>query len=189
MGLLSAGFARSIDVHKIRGLPRWLILAMGVATSLSGCAALGELRNLVQPPRFEQAEDRPAEIALQQPSRDRPLGGAVVRMWAQVSNPNPFGFTITTLDTTLFLEGQRAAKGDFPLGLPLRAREESVIPLELTIDFSDLPGLAAVIRQAARSEGVAYRLDGTIGIDAGALGQPTFGPLSLMRGELAGRLE
>lgn len=181
---MSAGFAGSIDVPKIRGLLLWLLLAAVAAVSLSGCAALGELRNLVQPPRFEQAEDRPAEIVLHQPSRDQPLGGATVRMWAQVSNPNPFGFTITTLDTILFLDGQRAATGDFPLGLPLGARQESVIPLELTIDFTDLPGLAAVIRQAARNEAVAYRLDGTIGIDAGALGQPTFGPLSLMRGEL-----
>jgi hypothetical protein len=169
-----------------RALPLWLFLVASATVTMSGCATLGSLRNLVQPPRFEQAEDRPPEIVLRQPSRDQPLGGATVRMWAQVSNPNPFGFTISTLETTLFLEGQRAAIGDFPLGLPLGARQESVVPLELTVEFSDLPGLATVVRQVARSDGIAYRLDGTIGVDAGALGQPTFGPMALMRGELAG---
>jgi len=31
---------------------------------------------------------------------------------------------------------------------------------------------------------VAYRLEGTIGVDAGQLGQPVFGPLTLLRGDI-----
>jgi hypothetical protein len=31
-----------------------------------------------------------------------------------------------------------------------------------------------------------YRLDGTIGVDAGRLGQPVFGPMTLIRGDLRG---
>jgi len=50
-----------------------------------------------------------------------------------------------------------------------------------------LPGLADVVRRAARREAVDYRLDGTIGVDAGRLGQPVFGPMTLMRGDLAER--
>ncbi len=150
------------------------------------CATLEGLRGLVQPPTFQQARDQPAEVTLQGPSASRPFGGAIVRLWAEVGNPNPFGLTVGTLDGTLFLEGTRAASAAFPLGLPLGAGQQSVVPLELAISFSDLPGLADVVRRAARREPVGYRLEGTIGVDAGRLGQPVFGPMTLVRGELRG---
>src|SRR5436853_226120 len=103
----------------------------------TGCATLGQLRSLIQPPRFEQADGQPPEIRILSPSREQMLGGAVVRLWTKVTNPNPFGLTITTLQTTLTLEDRRAATGDFPLGLPLGAAQDSVIPLDLSINFAD----------------------------------------------------
>ena len=164
-----------------------------IATALvvAGCASLdslGSLGRLVQPPTFTEAEDQPAEIRLLGPGTDRPLGGAAVRIWTRVKNPNPFGFRLATLRTTLVLDDTRAATGDFPLGLPLAAREETVVPLDLTISFSDLAGLSRVVRNAAGGQAVPYQLEGTIGVDAGRLGQPTFGPMPLFRGELSGRL-
>jgi hypothetical protein len=150
----------------------------------TGCATLGAI---VQPPRFEQAPDRQAEVRILPPSTSQPLGGAGIRLWAKVTNPNPFGFTLRTLTTTLLLEGSRAASGDFPLGLPLSAGQESVVPLDLSISFSDLPGLANVLRRAVTGGVIPFQLDGTIGIDAGRLGQPSFGPMLLMRGEIAPR--
>ena len=152
---------------------------------LPSCASLEGLRALVQPPTFRQT-DQPAEVRLAGPSIDRPFGGATVRIWTEVTNPNPFGFTLGTLDGTLFLEGSRAAAAAFPLGLPLAAQQRSVIPIELSISFNDLPGLADVVRRASRREAVEYRLDGTIGVDAGGLGQPVFGPMTLVRGDLRG---
>ena len=164
-----------------------------IATALvvAGCASLdslGSLGRLVQPPTFAEAEDQPAEIRLLGPGTDRPLGGAAVRIWTRVKNPNPFGFRLATLRTTLLLDDTRAATGDFPLGLPLAAREETVVPLDLTISFSDLAGLSRVVRNAVDGQAVPYQLEGTIGVDAGRLGQPTFGPMQLFRGELSGRL-
>lgn len=153
----------------------------------AGCAELGGLGALVQPPRFEQDDSQPAEVRFAGPSIGRPLGGAVVRLWTRVTNPNAFGFTLGTLKGTLFLEGARAADADFPLGLPLGARQETVIPLELSVSFSDLPGLADVIRRASAGDPIAYRLDGTIGVDAGRLGQPVFGPMTLLRGDVRRR--
>ena len=73
---------------------------------------------------------------------------------------------------------------DFPLGLPLSARQESVIPLDLSISFADLPGLAGALRKLAVGGRVAYELNGTVGVDAGRLGTPTFGPMLLTRGEM-----
>jgi hypothetical protein len=101
-----------------------------------------------------------------------------------VSNPNPFGFTLSTLAATLMLEGNRAAVGDFPLGLPLTAQQASVVPLDLSLDFADLPGLASVVTRAVSGRPVGYELHGTIGVDAGRFGTPTFGPMLLVRGEL-----
>jgi hypothetical protein len=157
------------------------VLILGLA--VTSCATLSQLRNFVQPPRFERADGQPAEVRIVGVSRSQPIGGANVRLWMRVSNPNPFGVTISTLRTTLLLEDRRAATSDFPLGLPLGAAQESVVPLDLSIDFSDVPGLVGVIRSAATGEPVAYELEGTIGVDAGRLGQPTFGPMRLLHGE------
>ncbi len=82
------------------------------------------------------------------------------------------------------LEGVRAATGDFPLGLPLTARGTADVPLDLSIDFADLPGLADVLRRAVTNQNVPYQVDGSFSIDAGALGQPTFGPMRLFQGQL-----
>jgi hypothetical protein len=163
-----------------------LIVTSVIALAVSGCAALGELRGVVQAPRFDQEPGREAEIRLLGPSRSLPAGGAGVRLWTRVSNPNPFGLTLGTLRGTLHLEDSRAADVDFPLGLPLRAGEESTVPIDLSISFADIPGLANALQRAVSREPLAYHLEGTIGVDAGQLGQPTFGPTTLLRGELRG---
>jgi hypothetical protein len=155
-----------------------LVLFGVLLFALQGCAAgLGQLGALVQPPRFEQIQDRPAEI------RMAGLNGAAVRLWARVTNPNPFGLTLGTLKGTLFLDESRAADADFPLGLPLGANAESEIPIDISISFSDLPGLGGVARRIVARQPVGYRLDGTIGVEAGRLGQPVFGPMTLLSGE------
>jgi hypothetical protein len=163
------------------------LIVVGLTTlALGGCAGLEQLRGLVQPPRFEQAPGQEAEVRLLGPSASQPLGGAGVRIYTQVSNPNTFGLTLGTLRGTLHIEGSRAADVDFPLGLPLRAGEQTTVPIDLSVSFSDLPGLANVIRRAANRQPLAYQLEGTVGVDAGRLGQPTFGPMTILRGELRG---
>jgi hypothetical protein len=149
-----------------------------------GCASLGPLAQIVQPPRFNQADNQPAEIRLIAPSLRNPTGGAGVRVWLEVTNPNAFGFTLSTVNATLALQGTRAATGDFPLGLPLRAGQSSVVPLDLSINFADVPNLASSMRKLATGAGIDYQLDGTVGVEAGRLGTPTFGPMRLTSGEL-----
>lgn len=163
------------------------LLCVSMLLATSRCAALGQLRGLVQAPTFQEADGQPAEIRLLPPSTSSPYGGAGVRIWSKVRNPNAFGIRLGTLSGTLFLEGSRAAGANFPLGLPLGAGEENVIPIDLSISFADLPGLANVIGRAAGNEALSYRLEGTIGVDAGRLGTPTFGPTTLIRGYLRRR--
>jgi hypothetical protein len=163
-----------------------LIVVFVAMLAAAGCAALENLRGLVQAPKFEQAPGRDAEVRMVGPSASQPLGGAAVRIYTQVTNPNTFALTLGTLRGTLHIEGSRAADVDFPLGLPLRPAEETVVPIDLAVSFSDLPGLANVIRRAIDRQPLEYQLDGTIGVNAGRLGQPTFGPMTILRGELRG---
>jgi hypothetical protein len=166
------------------------LAAVIASAGAAGCATLGGLAALVQPPRFTPVPDRPAELRLLGSGSGLPLGGAGVRLWARIENPNPFGLTLSTLTGSLLLQSgrsadwPRAATLDLPLGLPLAARQRAEIPIDLTVSFSDLPELADVARRAISGSAVPYRLDGTIGVDAGSLGRPTFGPLTLLTGEM-----
>lgn len=161
-----------------------IVGVFAILAIMSGCATLGPLAQIVQPPRFRQAENQRTEIRLIAPSLRNPTGGAGVRIWLEVTNPNAFGFTLSTVNATLALQGSHAATGDFPLGLPLRAGEQSVVPLDLSFSFADVPNLAGVVRQMASGGAIDYQLDGTVGVEAGRLGTPTFGPMQLTRGEL-----
>jgi hypothetical protein len=161
-----------------------LAIALAVAVMCTGCGALAPLAQFVLPPRIAQTPDRAAELRYVRPSLAQPAGGAGITVWVDVTNPNPFGFTLSTIDATLLLEGSRAATTAFPLGLPLQAGQTSTVPIDLSISFADLPGLANVVRQITGGGPVSYQLDGTIGVDAGRLGQPTFGPMRLATGEL-----
>ena len=146
---------------------------------LQGCAgALGNLGGLVQPPRFQQVPGRQAEI------RVLGLEGAGVRLWTRVTNPNPFGVRLGTLKGTLFLEDSRAADADFPLGLDLGGGADTELPIDISVSFRDLPGLGNVARKVMARQAVPYRLEGTIGVDAGRIGRDMlFGPMTLLRGE------
>ncbi|HEX2201794.1 MAG TPA: LEA type 2 family protein [Longimicrobium sp.] len=155
-------------------------LAAVLLAAMSGCATLQQLG--IQAPQFRVDGGQQAQLRLLGPGPGRPLGGAAVRLFARVSNPNPIGITLASLAGGLQLEGRNAARVDFPLGVPLQAGAETMIPLDITIDFNDIPGLADVLLRAASGRSVNYRLNGTVGVDAGLLGQPTFGPTTLLEG-------
>lgn len=158
-------------------------LAAAVAVGLSGCAGMG-LESVLQAPTFRVDQGQQAQLRLLPPSRERPAGGAAVRLYARVGNPNPVGLTLTRLVGQLQLEGRNAARVDFPLGVALQSGGETVVPIELAIDFNDIPGLVDVAGRALTGQGIGYALNGTVGVDAGMLGQPTFGPMMLLEGDL-----
>lgn len=160
-----------------------LAAALTVALLLGACATVAELMQ-VQAPRFAVAQGRASELRLLGPAPGRPLGGAAVRIWSRVENPNAFGLTMTSLQGDLILEDARAAIIDLPLGLPLRAGQDTVIPIEVAISFADLPGLADAAVKFATKRSVDYRLDGRFAVDAGPFGRPNFGPMTLVEGNL-----
>lgn len=158
-----------------------LVVACVVTTA---CASLEGLRAFVHAPQFEAAEGRQHELRVSGPSISSPVGGATVRLWTKVTNPNGFGLTLGTLRGTLHLEGSRAATVDFPLGLPLQARSDAEIPIDIVVDFQDVPGLSQAVTRAISRQPIAYELEGTVSVEAGAFGEPVFGPMTILRGEL-----
>lgn len=161
-----------------------IVATAACAAIVAACAGLG-LGNVIQPPGFSVASGRQAELRLLGPSSGRPLGGASIRLWAHVTNPNPLGFTLSAVQGALALEGTKAANVDFPLGVPLQAGQDTVIPLDINVSFSDLPGLADVAARLLTRSSVNYQLDGTVTVNAGALGSPRFGPSTLLNGTMS----
>jgi hypothetical protein len=157
---------------------RALVLAAFVSSTPACAAALQSLQALIQPPRFEQDHQSQSEIRL------RGTTGAAVRIWTRVSNPNSFGVTLGTLQGTLHLEGSRAATVDFPFGLPLQPQSEEIVPIDISVDFRDVPGLGQAITRAITRQPIAFEIEGTIGVSAGRLGMQTLGPMTWLRGEL-----
>ena len=157
------------------------VLAVAVVLAPS-CQSLGPFASFVRPPTFENVPGQAAELRLVAPTLSSPLGGANVRLWTRVTNPNPFGFTLSSLRGTLLLETSRAATADFPLGLPLEPGASATIPIEVSVDFRDVPGLGDVIGRAIGRQPITYELAGTVGVNAGRLGTPEFGPLTIVRG-------
>jgi hypothetical protein len=161
---------------------RWSLGAGTGVLLLTACATLGGLG--IQAPSFRVASDQAAELTLLGPSLQRPLGGASLRLYALVENPNPVGITLSSLAGNLSLEGYDAAEAEFPLGVPLQPGGSAVVPLDIAISFANLPGLADVLGRAVSAGAVAYALRGTASVDAGVLGQPTFGPMTLLQGSV-----
>lgn len=155
-------------------LPGLLILLLPACATLAGVG--------IQPPRFAVADEQAAELRLLGPTLDRPVGGVALRLYARVDNPNPIGVTLSRLTGTLRLEGFDAADADFPLGVPLGAGASTVVPLDIAVSFANLPGLADVFSRAVTGRDIGYSLNGTATVDAGLLGQPTFGPMTLLAG-------
>ena len=165
-------------MRKFRPLAVTVVVLAAIISSTPACTALQQLQAFIQPPRFEQDDQSRSEIRL------RGTTGAAVRIWTRVSNPNSFGMTLGTLQGTLRLEGSRAATVDFPFGLPLQARGEEIVPIDISVDFRDIPGLGQAISRAISRQPIAFEIEGTIGVSAGGLGMQTLGPMTWLRGEL-----
>lgn len=154
---------------------------------LSGCAGLATALG-VSAPTFELAEGRSSHVSLELPTFSSPRGTAVVTLWTRVQNPNGFGFTLSTLRGELSLENRDMADVDLPLGLPLSARGDTVIPLQIRFPIPDLDELGSLGDALLTRRSVAYGLDGTVGVDAGEFGEPTFGPRTWLSGEIDVRI-
>ena len=157
------------------------ILVAGGVVLWGACASIS-LPTAVAPPEISAVEDRDSEVRILPPRGGQSLGGATVRLWSRIENPNAFGISLTTITGDLFLGDDGSVEVDFPLGLPLAALADTVVPLDVSIGFEDVPSLGRTLVAALVDGELPYRLEATIGVDAGLLGQPTFGPLTALSG-------
>src|SRR5688572_23009823 len=73
-----------VPVASPSGMGRRILILVCLILAVAGCAGLTQLAQFVQAPRFEQADNQPAELRFIQPSRSMPAGGAGVRIWLEV---------------------------------------------------------------------------------------------------------
>jgi hypothetical protein len=158
-------------------------VAIVLTLAAAGCASVAGLLGISEP-RFAVASGRSSTLRLGGPSIQHPRGSATVRVWTQVSNPNSFGLTLTTLDGTLAFEGEDLVDVELPIGLPMVALADTVIPLDLTFGFESFSALGNVAMTLFTRDQLSYELKGTLGVSAGPLGEPTFGPRTWLRGEV-----
>ena len=168
--------------RRVRGtLVSGSVLLLLIASA--GCASF--LRFLpVEAPRFELVRERGSVLSLDPASVLTGRPQATVRIWTRVTNPNGFALTLSTFEGDLFVEGRDLAQLDLPLGLPMPAAGDTVIPLDVTFGLPSLATLGTLGEALLSGRGVEYRLDGTLGVDAGRLGQPSFGPRTWLTGDL-----
>lgn len=158
-----------------------LAAAALLAVVPAGCATLSEVLGVAMP-EFSIVDDRPSTFEVVGPSLSRLQPAARVRLWTRVRNPNGFGLTLSSLAGDLLLERSRVAEVDLPLGLPLTAQADTVIPLDITVDLRSLQALGGAVEAILTRESLAYALEGRLGVDAGPLGTPTFGPRTWLQG-------
>jgi hypothetical protein len=173
----------STRTRRPRGRDAARIAATLLALAAAACASLGQLLG-IQEPTFAVASGRPSTLRLGAPSISHPRGTATVQLWTRVTNPNAFGLTLSTLDGKLALEGKELVDVRLPLGLPLPAVADTVIPLELTFGFESLSALGEIASRLLTRDALTYELRGTLGVRAGPLGEPTFGPRTWLRGSV-----
>lgn len=169
-------------MRTVRPIPGAVALA-SVAFAGMSCATLSGILG-VEPPAFQHAADRPSTLRLALPSSRHPSGAVTVRLWARVTNPNDFGLRLSTLEGTLALEDRDVADVVLPLGLPLEAGRDTVVPLDVTFGRSALDAVGDVGRALLTRSSLAYALSGTVAVDAGPFGTPTFGPRRWLSGEV-----
>lgn len=128
-----------------RSARRALAVGSLMATALGTGACWGLARVLgVEAPRLETAPERESVLTLDAASLLTGRPRATLRIWTRITNPNDFALTLSTLRGSVFLEDNEMAEVDLPLGLPLLAARDTVIPIDVGFGMPALSSLGAL---------------------------------------------
>ena len=125
-------------------------LALGVA--LAGCAALAPKP---LPPKVELDGLRVTRLA---PADTR------LKVALRVLNPNAYALTVSALDATMTIEGQRFATGTLATPVTLEASAETRIELDVR---ADLLAVAAVADRVSKERKARYEVTGSAVVQEG----------------------
>jgi len=164
------------------------VLTLAVAWLLGGCAVVAPER-VVGNLEFELVAEGSGFRRLDLPGVAGGSPAATLRIRTRASNPNPVGVRLAGLDFDLYVNGTRAGSGSFTGGVDLPPRGQTVLDLEVTTSLEEGGRLVADLAEAARGQRTAYRLVGTVSLAAGRLGNPRFGPLTIVSGTLSSPLK
>jgi LEA14-like dessication related protein len=121
---------------------------------LAGCASVQRLAaSVFAPPRLHLERATVTEVDLE---------GSTIQLDFTVENPNDIGFRVASATWRLEVEGAAVAEGALPGGVALPARERSPFQLAARLRWGDVDRL---VQRALRQPQVAYRAEGTIGVD------------------------
>ena len=154
-------------------MKRFFVPLTLLALLLSGC-----VQNLVRSPQFEMREA--GLLRFNPPGLSGIAPEAVIRVTLDARNPNPFDLNLEELRVELLLDGAKIAASSIN-GLAMKpngALSTFYADIEVPITPSSLQSLGKIISGSS----VQYRLDGGFRVDAGVLGKPRFGPVTLAQG-------
>jgi LEA14-like dessication related protein len=165
--------------HLLRASALGLVVVPPVATS-TGCAALWEFLN--------QFIDAPRLAIRKMDITKMTMSSMKVKFFADIVNPNPFGFKLFGLDYLLKASGNQLAKGTAPQGIDLRPGGRA--KTEFDLDFN-LGRTAEAVLELVTKKVVPYELEAVGkflskegGVDvpvgfAGRLPMPKLPPISV----------
>lgn len=153
--------------------PHALAAALLSALALAACAPR---QQVLQVPSYRVERVWLESLELPGPGR---APQARIGLSLQIDNPNPVPIRLSEARGQFYLSGVPAGQVSLPnLNLPAAGRAQQQALLTLPITLSNV----AEFTRLGRGEEVPYRLDGSFTVDAGVLGRPTFGPLTLFQG-------
>ncbi|MBB6097931.1 LEA14-like dessication related protein [Deinobacterium chartae] len=150
------------------------LLVPAVAALLASCAP--RLGAAVQVPQI--TVEQTALERLDPPGLGIPAS-ATVSLKLRVRNPNPFGVRLSRVDGDFYLDGLKVTQVSAP-GVDIAATGVSTVTVNVQVPLSNQN--LGKFADLAVGKTVAYRLEGSFEVDAGALGKPTFGPYTLAQG-------
>lgn len=93
-------------------------------------------------------------------------GAAVFDVHLRATNPNPYGLSLRTLHTYLYLDGDHAASATFRSGVHLPAHGTGDLTLRLQVPLATAPRLLSTIATLVTGGTTRYRLDAVVAVDA-----------------------
>lgn len=138
-----------------------IVLLVGSLVLLASCVPGA---TVVQAPTVTVGPEGARLVRLEPPGVGR--GSALIRLDLELGNPNPVGLTLAGLDGELFLSGRSVATSRFPGGLTIPARGDAPLTLEVEVPLDGAAGVADAMARLVRGEGVPYRLELALQVEA-----------------------
>lgn len=124
-----------------------------LALALPSCALLKDL--------FNSAFQQPTLTFRSASLAEASLSGATLNLTYALTNPNPLGISLASVDYALFIEGKQVVAGRPPQGLNLPANGTSELTFPAELKFADL---GPVLQVFLNKDFARYRAEGHLGV-------------------------